>query len=183
MKKIVTIGEIVVEIMATERGDGFLEPLRLEGPFPSGAPAIFIDQVGRLGQPCGMVGRVGNDDFGRLNIRRLERDGVDVSAIAIDPEAATGKRLRALSPIGRPRLRLQHQAQRQRRDPPRRRGRNSDRRRGPSPRHGLVALLARHRGGDRGGGGTCEEPGAARSRSTRTSAARCWTCRGCATRC
>ena len=90
MKKIVTIGEIVVEIMATERGDGFLEPLRLEGPFPSGAPAIFIDQVGRLGQPCGMVGRVGNDDFGRLNIRRLERDGVDVSAIAIDPEAATG---------------------------------------------------------------------------------------------
>ena len=90
MKRIVAIGEIVVEIMATERGDGFLEPLRLVGPFPSGAPAIFIDQVGRLGQPCGLVSRVGNDDFGRLNIRRLERDGVDVSAIAIDPEAATG---------------------------------------------------------------------------------------------
>ena len=64
MKKIVTIGEIVVEIMATERGDGFLEPLSLVGPFPSGAPAIFIDQVGKLGQPCGMIGRVGNDDFG-----------------------------------------------------------------------------------------------------------------------
>ena len=28
--------------------------------------------------------------FGRLNLRRLERDGVDVSAIAVDPEAATG---------------------------------------------------------------------------------------------
>ena len=40
MKKIVTIGEIVVEIMATERGDGFLEPLSLVGPFPSGAAAI-----------------------------------------------------------------------------------------------------------------------------------------------
>ena len=90
MKKIVTIGEIVVEIMATERGDGFLEPLSLVGPFPSGAPAIFIDQVGKLGQPCGMIGRVGNADFGRLNLRRLERDGVDVSAIAVDPEAATG---------------------------------------------------------------------------------------------
>ncbi len=90
MKKIVTIGEIVVEIMATERGDGFLEPLRLVGPFPSGAPAIFIDQVGRLGQPCGIISCVGNDDFGRLNLRRLERDGVDVSAIAVDPEAATG---------------------------------------------------------------------------------------------
>ena len=76
VKKIVTIGEIVVEIMATERGDGFLEPLSLVGPFPSGAPAIFIDQVGKLGQPCGLIGRVGNDDFGRLNLRRLERDGV-----------------------------------------------------------------------------------------------------------
>jgi len=89
MKTIVTIGEIVVEIMATERGDGFLEPLTLVGPFPSGAPAIFIDQVGRLGQPCGMIGRVGDDDFGRLNVHRLAADGVDVSAIAVDPEAAT----------------------------------------------------------------------------------------------
>ena len=90
MKKIVTIGEIVVEVMATEPGLGFLEPLSLVGPFPSGAPAIFIDQVGRLGQPCGMIGRVGADDFGRLNLRRLAGDGVDVSAVAVDPEAATG---------------------------------------------------------------------------------------------
>lgn len=90
MRRIVTIGEIVVEVMATERGAGFLEPLSLVGPFPSGAPAIFIDQCGRLGQPCGMVGRVGDDDFGRLNLRRLAADGVDVSAVSVDPEAATG---------------------------------------------------------------------------------------------
>lgn len=90
MKKIITIGEIVVEVMATERGRGFLEPLALIGPFPSGAPAIFIDQAGKLGQPCGMIGRVGDDDFGRINTRRLAADGVDISAIAIDPEAATG---------------------------------------------------------------------------------------------
>ena len=90
MRKIITIGEIVVEVMATERGEGFLEPISLEGPFPSGAPAIFIDQVGRLGQPCGMIGRVGNDDFGRMNVRRLAADGVDVSAISVDPGAATG---------------------------------------------------------------------------------------------
>ena len=37
MKSIPTIGEILVEIMATERGDGFLEPVKLIGPFPSGA--------------------------------------------------------------------------------------------------------------------------------------------------
>src|SRR3954454_1916746 len=90
MKKIATIGEILVEIMATERGDGFREPLRLVGPFPSGAPVIFIDQAARLGQPCGMVSCVGEDDFGSLNLDRLRRDGVDVSGIAIDPELATG---------------------------------------------------------------------------------------------
>ena len=100
MKKIVTIGEIVVEVMATEPGRGFLEPLALVGPFPSGAPAIFIDQVGRLGQPCGMVGRVGDDDFGRLNTRRLAADGVDVSAIAVDPEAATGSAFVRYRPDG-----------------------------------------------------------------------------------
>ena len=90
MKKIVTVGEIVVEIMVTEPGCGFLEATALVGPFPSGAPAIFIDQVALLGYPCGMVGRVGDDDFGRLNVRRLAADGVDVSAVSVDPEAATG---------------------------------------------------------------------------------------------
>ena len=100
MKKIVTLGEILVEIMATERGHGFREPLQLVGPFPSGAPAIFIDQAAKLGQPCGMVGCIGNDDFGRVNIDRLRHDGVDVSAIAIDSEAATGSAFVRYRPDG-----------------------------------------------------------------------------------
>lgn len=100
MKKVCTIGEILVEIMALDPGEGFREPLRLVGPFPSGAPAIFIDQVGRLGQPCSMVGCVGADDFGRLNIERLARDGVDVRAIATDPEAATGSAFVRYRPDG-----------------------------------------------------------------------------------
>ena len=90
MKKVVTIGEIVVEIMATTRGDGFLEPVPLVGPFPSGAPAIFIDQVARMGQPCGMISAVGDDDFGRINLIRLRDSGVDCSAICVDKERPTG---------------------------------------------------------------------------------------------
>jgi sugar/nucleoside kinase (ribokinase family) len=70
------------------------------GPYPSGAPAIFIDQVGRLGQSCGMIGSVGDDDFGRLNIDRLDRDGVDVSAIEIHPDAPTGTAFVAYSADG-----------------------------------------------------------------------------------
>ncbi|MQT11868.1 tagatose kinase [Segnochrobactrum spirostomi] len=90
MKKVITIGEILVEIMADTIGEGFREPIALTGPFPSGAPAIFIDQVAKLGHPCGMVSRVGADDFGRVNLDRLARDGVDVSAIGIDDDLVTG---------------------------------------------------------------------------------------------
>ena len=87
---IVTIGEILVEIMATEPGLGFRAPMPLRGPYPSGAPAIFVDQVARLGEPCAIVSAVGDDDFGRLCLDRLRGDGVDVSAVAVLPDAVTG---------------------------------------------------------------------------------------------
>jgi len=100
MKSILTIGEIVVEIMATDKGDGFLEPVNLVGPFPSGAPAIFIDQAAKFGQPSAIVGCVGNDDFGRVNLDRLRRDGVDVEGVRIDPEMATGSAFVRYRPDG-----------------------------------------------------------------------------------
>ncbi len=90
MDPVVAIGEIVVEIMAQTRGTGFREPLALRGPFPSGAPAIFVDQVGRLGHPAGLISCVGDDDFGRMTTDRLARDGVETQAIRVDPERVTG---------------------------------------------------------------------------------------------
>lgn len=86
----IVAGEILVEIMATDRGMGFLEPLTLVGPYPSGAPAIFIDQVGRLGGGAGIIGCVGRDDFGTLNLERLKRDGVDISAVDVSDRLPTG---------------------------------------------------------------------------------------------
>lgn len=86
----VTIGEILVEIVATTVGNGFTEPQPLIGPYPSGAPAIFIDQCGRIGGKAAMIGAVGNDDFGRINLDRLARDGVDVSGVITDPDLPTG---------------------------------------------------------------------------------------------
>ena len=88
--KIVTVGEILAEVVAQEQGTGFREPLAFVGPFPSGAPAIFIDQVARLGQACAIIGCVGDDDFGWVNLERLTRDGVDVAAIEVLPGHATG---------------------------------------------------------------------------------------------
>jgi D-tagatose-bisphosphate aldolase class II non-catalytic subunit len=89
LRKIVTIGEVLVEIMALDPGPGFGETLDLVGPFPSGAPAIFIDQVARLGAPCAMIASVGDDDFGRLSTTRLGSDGVNTTAIEVRPGEAT----------------------------------------------------------------------------------------------
>lgn len=100
MAFIVTAGEILAEILATTQGEGFLEPQEFLGPFPSGAPAIFIDQVGKLGFHCGIIGSVGDDDFGTLNRERLRQDGVDVSAVAIIQGGATGTAFVRYRPSG-----------------------------------------------------------------------------------
>jgi tagatose kinase len=89
MNRIVCVGEILAEFLAAERGQSFREPGSLLGPYPSGAPAIFVDQVARLGHPAALVGRVGNDDFGHLALDRLRGDGVDVDGVQVDGDRAT----------------------------------------------------------------------------------------------
>jgi tagatose kinase len=96
----VTVGEILVEIMATTVGAGFLSPQPLVGPFASGAPAIFVDQVARFGGAAGIVAAVGADDFGTLNVERLRTDGVDVSAIAVVSGKPTGSAFVRYRPDG-----------------------------------------------------------------------------------
>ena len=87
---VLVIGEMLVEIMADSIGDGFLEVQPFTGPYPSGAPAIFIDQVARNGLGCSIVSAVGEDPFGRLLLERLRASGVDVSAVKTVPILATG---------------------------------------------------------------------------------------------
>ncbi len=88
--QVVSMGELLVEIMR-EKID---EPLGVKGtfvgPFASGAPAIFIDAVARLGISSGFVGSVGRDDFGELIINRLKKDGVDTTYIQSLDNYTTG---------------------------------------------------------------------------------------------
>src|SRR3712207_9044600 len=90
MAQIVTIGEILVEIMATRVSQTFLEPGLFVGPYPSGAPAIFADQAARAGASVAMLGCVGPDDFGTLNLERLGPSGVAVRAVRRVPGATPG---------------------------------------------------------------------------------------------
>lgn len=81
MGQIWTMGELLVEIMREKLDEGLSECSTFLGPFPSGAPAIFIDTVARLGHRAGIIGAVGDDDFGSCILKRLVEDGVDCSYI------------------------------------------------------------------------------------------------------
>jgi len=90
MAAIITIGERLVEMMAKNVGQRFDVPGEYDGPYPSGAPAIFIDQVAKTGGSCRIVGMVGDDLFGTLIKRRLRNDGVDVSFVGTARDKTTG---------------------------------------------------------------------------------------------
>jgi fructokinase len=90
MAQIVTLGEILVEMVALHPDQGFRAPGTFAGPYPSGAPAIFIDQAARMGAGAALIGCVGEDEFGLCVLDRLEQDGVDTAAVRRVPDLATG---------------------------------------------------------------------------------------------
>jgi sugar/nucleoside kinase (ribokinase family) len=92
---IISLGELLVEIMRdkinAKHGDiGAI----YKGPFPSGAPAIFIDSAARMGKPfnlsTGFIGVIGNDEFGKCILEKLHNDNVDTSQIRITNKLTTG---------------------------------------------------------------------------------------------
>lgn len=87
---ICTLGELLVEFLAKKENQGFSAPGEFWGPYPSGAPAIFADQVAKLGFHSLLFSCVGNDAFGEMNIARLSHDGVNVRGISVLQNATTG---------------------------------------------------------------------------------------------
>ena len=87
--KIYTMGELLVEIMRIEKDKPLDAPDLFKGPFPSGAPAIFISAAAQLGNHAKIWGGVANDKFGDLLLKRLAGDGVDVSAVHVAYTGAT----------------------------------------------------------------------------------------------
>lgn len=89
MSEIWTMGEVLVEIMRPKPDMQLHDAGEFLGPYPSGAPAIFIDTAARLGHTAGIIGGVGTDDFGKCLLDRLKGDGVDCSNIISVPEIST----------------------------------------------------------------------------------------------
>lgn len=87
---IATIGEILVEFVSHKKNCGLRNVSDYSGPYPSGAPAIFLDQAARMGAKTEMFGGVGDDGFGHSVLDRLQADGVGSGGITINPNLSTG---------------------------------------------------------------------------------------------
>ncbi|WP_435106456.1 sugar kinase [Arhodomonas sp. AD133] len=88
--RLLTAGELLVEFVAGDRGTHHRRVAPYLGPYPSGAPAIFIDQAARVGADAAIIGSVGGDAFGRVILDRLAADGVDCSLVEHCPSETTG---------------------------------------------------------------------------------------------
>jgi len=88
--EITALGEILVEIMRKNQNVPHNVSGIYLGPYPSGAPAIFIDAAANLGANTSFIGVIGNDEFGKLLLNRLRTDGVDIRHIRVAEGYTTG---------------------------------------------------------------------------------------------
>ena len=92
-QKIVVLGGINMDVVATvERMPEPGETVHGDGFFMAGGGkgANQALAAARLGAEAHMVGRVGDDDFGRTLLDNMRSAGVDMSGVALDPENSTG---------------------------------------------------------------------------------------------
>ena len=93
MKQIAVIGSVVIDLaVQTPRLPAVGETLLVDnfkiGPGGKGANAAVAVQ--RAGGAAVLVGCIGDDEFGRMEMAALREEGVDVDAVAIHPESSTG---------------------------------------------------------------------------------------------
>jgi sugar/nucleoside kinase (ribokinase family) len=87
---IASIGELLVEFVCATKNGRNRTVAAYQGPFPSGAPGIFIDQAALIGGRAIFVGAVGGDAFGKVMLDQLERRGVALDLIRTIPDRPTG---------------------------------------------------------------------------------------------
>jgi ribokinase len=93
MTKIAVVGSIIADLaVRTPRvpavGENLLAESFSVGPGGKGANAAVA--VARAGAEAVLVGCIGDDDFGRMELAHLRQEGVNVDGVRVDPEAGTG---------------------------------------------------------------------------------------------
>lgn len=99
MKKVVAIGELLIDFVPQQKGCALDEVTHFER-VAGGAPANVAVAVARLGGSAAMVSQVGEDAFGTHILKVLEGNGVDTSAVFRTNRANTGLAFVSLDATG-----------------------------------------------------------------------------------
>ncbi len=83
---VVALGELLVDFTA-QAVDSWGFPVM--AAHPGGAPANFLAAAAKFGASAAMVGKVGDDAFGRLLKSTLDKAGIDSRGVVLDPEVWT----------------------------------------------------------------------------------------------
>lgn len=88
MKKfdVVALGELLIDFTEngiSEQGNPMLEAN------PGGAPCNVLSMLQELNRSTAFIGKVGNDNFGRMLMEVVSGQGIDVSGLAFDNEVHT----------------------------------------------------------------------------------------------
>jgi ribokinase len=102
VRPVVVVGDLMVDVVARMSGPlahGSDTPARIVSR-PGGAGANVATWLGVAGVPVALVARAGDDAAGRSAVERLRGHGVDVEAVVLDPERATGTCVVLVAPGG-----------------------------------------------------------------------------------
>ena len=83
---VVAIGELLIDFtFKSADGEGYPT---MEA-HPGGAPANFLAALNRYGYQTAMLGKVGNDTFGRLLIATLQKAGIETRGMVVSDDVFT----------------------------------------------------------------------------------------------
>jgi len=97
--EVVTVGELLGVVEPLDLGSR-LESAVLLQQFIGGTEVNVALTLARLGHRVGWAGAVGDDPFGRLGIRTLRGEGVDVSRVVVNGSAPTGVYFKEVLALG-----------------------------------------------------------------------------------
>ena len=99
MKKVVAIGELLIDFVPQQKGCALDEVTHFER-VAGGAPANVAAAVARLGGNAAMISQVGEDAFGTHILKVLADNGVDISTVFRTGRANTGLAFVSLDATG-----------------------------------------------------------------------------------
>ena len=83
---VLTLGELLIDF--TDNGKSAQGNTLFEAN-PGGAPCNVLAMLNRLGKKTAFIGKVGNDQFGKMLKEVVEESGTDVSGLAMDEQVHT----------------------------------------------------------------------------------------------